>query len=174
MSSDITDGIADTKRMKLNLGCGDHRMEGFVGVDVVPGDAVDQVANVLQLPYGDNSIEEIAAFQVIEHLFPHETQGLFHEWFRVLQPGGALYVTTPDFGYVAEQYVAGQMSVNLARAYITGTVEGLNSFDPEVPASYHRTMWDRVALGYELATAGFQDISDWNETWNLHCRARKG
>lgn len=32
--------------MKLNLGCGNKRREGFIGVDRYPCDAVDIIANL--------------------------------------------------------------------------------------------------------------------------------
>lgn len=148
-------------------------MANCINVDIVPGPGVDLVADVTRLPHENGTVDGIVAHQIIEHLFPHQTQDLFHEWYRVLKPGGKLYVTTPDFRFVCEEYVAGRMGCNLARAYVNGTVPDLNSFDPDEPASYHRTVWDAGSLAYELGTAGFHEIDHFTAEWNLHCTAVK-
>jgi predicted SAM-dependent methyltransferase len=56
--------------MKLNLGCGLKRIEGFTGVDIIKTPAVDVVHNldVFPYPFADNSAEEIIMDNVLEHL----------------------------------------------------------------------------------------------------------
>lgn len=50
--------------------------------------------NLAQLPFRDASVEVVVNFQVIEHLWD---QGQFlSECFRVLTPGGALLISTPN------------------------------------------------------------------------------
>lgn len=156
--------------MKVNLGCGDIRLTGYVGVDVVPSPAVDVLADARSLPFADGSVEEIFSAQVVEHFFPGDIAPLFAEWARVMKPGGLLHLETPDFGYVARQYVAGQMSISLARAYVCGTVDDLNTYDRDVPESYHRTLWDEPSLRYEV-TPHFTPTRVWNHDWNLHFEA---
>jgi SAM-dependent methyltransferase len=85
--------------MKLNLGSGIRPKEGYVNVDVVDHPAVDQVVdlNKLPWPWEDNSIEEIQAIDVLEHLAPlGRVQGQLNiiavmgEIHRVLKPDGVL------------------------------------------------------------------------------------
>lgn len=159
--------------MNLNIGCGSVRMEGYIGVDVYPFEAVDVVADAAKLPFADQSVDRIRCDQVIEHFFPGDIDGLLKEWGRVMKPGGRVYITTPDFEYVAREYVAGRMGVNLARAYICGTVDGLNTYDRNQPESYHRTLWDVVSLQSEFAAVGLQYLRHHNEAWNLHFEAVK-
>lgn len=159
--------------MRLNLGCGDQRMDGYVGVDITEGPATDVVSDIRSLPYPDGTADEIYSAQVIEHFFPSDTQDLFREWLRVLRPGGTMHVTTPDFEHVAHQYIAGGMGIGLVRAYVCGTVDDLNTYDPDVPESYHRTVWDADSLRYELSAVGFKHIETWSDQWVLHATARK-
>lgn len=158
--------------MKLNLGCGDIRMDGYTGVDIIDTPAVDVHADIRNLPFETGTVDEVFAAQVVEHFFPGDIEALFVEWARVLRPGGLLHLETPDFGYVAQEYVAGRMGVNLARAYVCGTVDGLNTYDRNVPESYHRTLWDADSLRYETSRY-FTTSRVWNHDWNLHFEATR-
>lgn len=77
--------------VKLNLGCSDTRINGFLGVDVCP--PADVVADLrLRWPWEDSSVEEILAHDVLEHL--PQIHGL-NEAHRVLRPGGKLNIKVP-------------------------------------------------------------------------------
>ena len=56
--------------MKLNLGCGTNKLEGFVNVDVEPASEPDMVVDldILPWPFEDSSAEEIQLNHVLEHL----------------------------------------------------------------------------------------------------------
>ena len=55
--------------MKLNLGCGNKRKAGFLGVDSFQGEAVDISADITgKLPFDDSAIDEILMDNVIEHI----------------------------------------------------------------------------------------------------------
>ena len=65
------------------------------GLELIEGSALD-------LPYEDNSFDAIFSHHVIEHVGDHEKH--LQEAARVLKPGGAFYVGTPNrhriIGYV--------------------------------------------------------------------------
>ena len=48
------------------------------------------------LPYEDERFEVVAAMDVVEHVVPPEPW--LAEAFRVLAPGGSLFLTTPNYG----------------------------------------------------------------------------
>ena len=53
--------------MKLNIGCCDRAFPGFVSVDLVP--PADQLVNLAEpWPWQDSSVEEIRAWDIIEHI----------------------------------------------------------------------------------------------------------
>ena len=55
--------------LKLNLGSGSNKIDGFINIDLNPDNKPDLVANILEpLPYNDGSIDEIVLFHTIEHI----------------------------------------------------------------------------------------------------------
>lgn len=55
--------------MRLNLGCADRLIEGYLGVDIAPGPGVDIVADLSQRwPWADNEVDEVLALDVCEHI----------------------------------------------------------------------------------------------------------
>lgn len=82
--------------MKLNLGCGGKRIEGFVGVDKYPTPAVDVLADLTgRLPFEDSSIDEILLDNVIEHML--DIPALMREMHRVCRDGATVRILTPHF-----------------------------------------------------------------------------
>lgn len=81
--------------MKLNIGCGNDRREGFLGVDIVPGAAVDMVCNLEldTLPLEDNSVEEFLLSHVLEHISDPLT--MMGELYRVAKPFAKMVVRCP-------------------------------------------------------------------------------
>jgi ubiquinone/menaquinone biosynthesis C-methylase UbiE len=79
--------------MKLNLGCCDRHLPGFVNVDIRP--PADQIADLeAPWPWPDNSAEEIVAEDVIEHL-PDKIHTMNEAW-RVLKAGGLFRIKVPS------------------------------------------------------------------------------
>mgnify|MGYP002133823108 CR=1 FL=1 len=80
--------------MRLNLGCCDAILPGYVNVDVVDGPGVDLVADLSKpWPWLDGTIERVRAHDVIEHL-PDKIHTMNELW-RVLEPGGIAEVAVP-------------------------------------------------------------------------------
>ena len=86
--------------MRLNLGCGNKRQEGFVGVDRYRSDAVEVVADIgVSLPFVSDSIEEVHLDNVIEHV--PDIVGLVREMVRVCENGATITIITPHFTSLA-------------------------------------------------------------------------
>jgi len=82
--------------LKLNLGCGGKRVDGFVGVDRWPTPAVDVIADVTaRLPFADAVADEILLDNVIEHI--PDIPRLMHELHRIGRDGARLVIRTPHF-----------------------------------------------------------------------------
>jgi SAM-dependent methyltransferase len=92
--------------MKLHLGCGRQPMEGWVNVDVIPGEGVDRVCDITRLPFEDSSASEIYARHVIEHIIPIKWESTLAAWFRILRPGGKIVLECPDLKKVCEYFAA--------------------------------------------------------------------
>lgn len=94
--------------MKINLGSGNKKLEGFTNVDVQDWDGnTDIVCDFVKdkLPFEDNSIEEVVCEEVLEHI-PFRFAGqVIAEVFRILKPMGKFTVQVPDAGKCMEYYV---------------------------------------------------------------------
>ncbi|MHB8360883.1 MAG: glycosyltransferase [Thermoplasmataceae archaeon] len=86
---------------KLNLGCGEKPITGFINIDVrsVPG--VDLVCDVFnKLPFDDNSVETIVSNHILEHINYNRTSKVLEEWYRVLDFGGEIRIRVPNLAYL--------------------------------------------------------------------------
>ena len=79
--------------MKLNLGCCDAILPGFVNVDLVPAPGVEPADLRVPWPWPDSSVEYIRAWDIIEHL-PDKILTM-NEMYRVLTPGGRTEIAVP-------------------------------------------------------------------------------
>lgn len=59
-----------TKTIKLDIACGQHKAEGFTGIDIAPIKGVDIVHDLNQFPWplADNSVEEVHCSHYAEHV----------------------------------------------------------------------------------------------------------
>lgn len=82
---------------KLNLGCGEHKKEGYINLDWSTLNNPDVIhdLNVVPYPFEDNSIDVVEAFHVLEHLDKPFT--IMREMHRILKPNGILHVKVPHF-----------------------------------------------------------------------------
>lgn len=87
------------KLLRLDLGCGQNKREGFLGVDYVKVDGVEFVQDLFQFPWPwkDASTEEIHTSHFFEHI-PQMTRPKFmDECYRILIPGGKMTVIVPYY-----------------------------------------------------------------------------
>lgn len=85
--------------MKLDLGCGPNKREGFIGVDSRKFPGVDKVVNLgtSRWPWKANSIEESHSSHMVEHLNAAERIHFVNELHRVLVPGGKCTLIVPHW-----------------------------------------------------------------------------
>ena len=72
-------------KIKIDIGCGKNKKEGFIGIDIDKNTNPDIVASALELPFEDNSIDEVYSSHLVEHFNPQEAQKFFNEVYRVLK-----------------------------------------------------------------------------------------
>lgn len=135
------------EEMKLHLGCGRKKWEGYVNCDLHDSD-VD--CDIRTLPFEDESAEEITAIHVVEHFFITEIVSVFREWQRVLKPGGRLIIELPCWDKVQGHIKAGSPE-NFTRWALYG--------DPKthrdgVPA-LHKWCWSKAEIATILINIGF-------------------
>ena len=88
-----TSAAAAEMTMRLNLGCCDALLPGYVNVDIVERPGI-QAADLRQpWPWEDGSIDHVRAWDIIEHL-PDKIFTMNELW-RVLRPGGTAEIAVP-------------------------------------------------------------------------------
>jgi SAM-dependent methyltransferase len=88
---------SESSRLTLDLGCGPHKHPGSIGVDRVPLEGVDIVANFEQgrLPFKDDSFKFIYAHHILEHI--RNLTELLAELQRICCSGANIEILVPYF-----------------------------------------------------------------------------
>ena len=78
--------------MRINLGCSDRLLQGFVNVDLHK--PADKIADLNETwPWNDSTVDEIRAWDLLEHL--RSPIHSMNEAWRVLKPGGRFDIVVP-------------------------------------------------------------------------------
>lgn len=90
--------------MNLQVGSGDHncaaamyKRADWINLDIIIVKGVNVKGSGAALPFKNNSFEEVHCFHTLEHVTRDQYKPMLSEMYRVLQPGGYLYVEVPDF-----------------------------------------------------------------------------
>jgi len=88
--------------IKLDIGCGPNKKEGFVGMDSIAFPGVDHVCDIRKRwPFKNGLVTEAHCSHVLEHLTnlgeAWERTHFFNELYRVLLPGGKCTIIIPHW-----------------------------------------------------------------------------
>ena len=157
--------VGDTaeRPLRLNLGCGDKILPGYVNVDVVQSRAgmrPDVICDLHDLaPFPDAAADEILSVHVVEHFWRWEIRDVLREWVRVLKPGGRMIVECPNIASACETFL--QDPVRNAREDRDGQRTMWVFYgDPQWkdPLMIHRWGYTPESLKALLAEAGLADV----------------
>ena len=81
--------------LKLDLGCGQAKQEGFTGVDIAPLEGVDVVCDLFTFPwpFEDDSVDEVFCSHFVEHVPDHIA--FMNELYRIMKPGAQVRFVHP-------------------------------------------------------------------------------
>lgn len=150
--------MASTTKVKVHLGCGKRYLPGWVHVDLEPHTHVDHIANIANLPMFDaESVDEIYACHVLEHVERRKVVSVLREWHRILKPGATLRLAVPDFDAVVRAYVNDNCRLDNLVGLLCGGQH--NALD------FHHMVFDFDVLETFLAYVGFDKIAryDWRD-----------
>ena len=97
--------MIEKQSIKLHLGCGTKKKEGWINIDSVKECKPDLLHDITQpLPYPDLSADEVLAEDLLEHFDKYQRFVVFYEWVRVLKLGGEITVQVPNFRKILFKY----------------------------------------------------------------------
>jgi len=163
--------INGTEPMKLNIGCGNNKIEGYLNLDAWEDVEPDLVLDIRKgTPFPDNCAQEILFFHSIEHIEEKYHARIFDEFWRLLVPGGLLLISYPEFERCAMNYIENYKGM---REFWKNTLYGLQRY----AGDYHVSLMNSEDLAIRLQESGFINI-EWQaekpETFNTIMKAEKG
>lgn len=152
--------------MKLDIGCGKDKLEGYVGVDLYEesADIKDDITTLYR--FSDNSIEEVRAFHLLEHLFEKDIKKSLESIFRVLKPRGRAVIEVPDLIWLFKDFLGLEDSQRWG--WKIQTIFGLQR-EHNAIGELHKTGFSIERLERLLKDVGFIDIkvvSSFSEKYN--------
>ena len=160
---------AGTAPFRLHLGCGTHRLSGWVNIDLA-GPAADLRIDVRAgLPFDDAAVEVVYIAHLLEHLeYPDDALGLLRECRRVLVPGGLLRVVVPDIKSFVQAYDDGRAGFFAcferrwerapSETHLASFLHYAGAGEFPTVADRHRFGYDEATLGRLLGAAGFTAV----------------
>jgi predicted SAM-dependent methyltransferase len=142
------------KKLKLNLGCREHKMYGFVNVDIREEMEPDVVDDAFALTkFKNNSVDLIYICHTLEHANRDGAQSALERFHEVLKPGGTIRISVPDMEAVCEHYVF-HRDLRWLKTFFHGGQT--HEWD------YHRVGWDYKTMTEDLIDKGFVNVRKWN------------
>lgn len=142
---------ARSGQLRINLGCGNIPLDGYINIDrrALPG--VDIVAEIDAMPFDKEEVDEIYSSHVMEH-FPQEQlrRELLPYWHNLLKPGGKFHAVVPDAEAMIREYSQGQYPYDDLREVIYG--------GQDYDGDFHFNMFTPDSVSQLLHEAGFKDV----------------
>jgi SAM-dependent methyltransferase len=94
--------------VRVDIGCGNARRDGFVGLDQFPGEQVDHVLDLTRdlYPFPDGSVDEVFSAHFLEHI--EEPNHVFEEVGRICKDGASIEFYTP-YAWTNEAFLYGHL-----------------------------------------------------------------
>lgn len=151
--------------MKLNLGCGQSKLDGFVNIDKYATYSPDLVWDLEQTPYPfeAGSVTEIVANHVLEHL-GQSTEVFFaiiKELHRVLASGGIINITVPH--YRSDGYWGDPTHVRAITPHVMGLFSKKNCRMYAEGGYANTPLADYLDVDFEIASLSMVLMPSWHQ-----------
>ncbi|MCK4248298.1 MAG: hypothetical protein KAX15_00805 [Candidatus Omnitrophica bacterium] len=168
LKTKITDLLQDN--VKLHLGCGDKKIQGYVNIDIVPTEGTDLVMDIAQgldlIPSGIAA--EIRLENVFEHLYRYQQNDTLEQFKRILKKDGCLIIKwLPDFDNIIQAYLKKEKGV-VGETFDLFNVYRLTHGDPlprNSPQQIHKDIFTKDTIKTLLENNGFMIEEMKNEVY---------
>lgn len=106
---------------------------------------------LLHQEFDGDTVDEILANHVIEHLYLWDLEPTLNSWRMILKPGGKLIIEAPDLDKILANFASGTPD-------LYATIFGLYGEQNGNPAMIHKWCYTPVTMTYYLEKAGYVDI----------------
>ncbi|HTL18181.1 MAG TPA: glycosyltransferase, partial [Patescibacteria group bacterium] len=149
----ITEFVTEAFRTgnRLHIGCGDNILPRFKNVDcrsLSPFVMIDDAGTLATIP--NDSHEVIYACHVLEHFSYHKVEEVLRNWTSKLKHGGRIYLSVPNFRYLAWKYLWKGKIDQVLPPLLGGQ---------EYPENFHYVVFDRKSLTRVMNKAGLADVA---------------
>jgi len=172
----MPDDLPEGKKIVLHVGCGPRGPEVLherfrnrewheLRLDIDPRVDPDIVASIADMePVPQKSVDAVWSSHNLEHVYAHEIEPVFREFFRVLRPGGQVLVTMPDLQHIARHVAKGNLDDPL---YVSESgpiypLDALYGWGRHIARGNdfmaHRTGYTMHSLEGILRRVGFADV----------------
>jgi predicted SAM-dependent methyltransferase len=163
----ISEYMQSHRVRKLQVGAGHNEIEGWLCTDLQPRfDSAVFMDATKPFPFADETFDYVYSEHMIEHIPWTDGQFMLRECFRVLKPGGAIRIATPDMKVLLQMYEGVEQPA--ARQYmhwITDRfLDGVRVYMPQFVINNaftnwgHRFLYDEQVLRMALQDCGFVDV----------------
>jgi len=104
----MVDGSGSPTAVRIDLGCGNAKRPGFLGLDMFDGEHVDYVLDLTSdhYPFADGTVDEVFSAHFLEHI--EEPNHVFSEVGRVCADGAQIQFWTP-YAWTNEAFLYGHL-----------------------------------------------------------------
>jgi len=147
---------------KLELGCGGKPSKGYLHQDItqLEGIELDFQCNPWEIPIKENSLSEILALGMMEHLRYEDFRKTLKHSYKILKKGGEFLFDVPDMKIWSEylyNLTHGQKNKNpFSPEHIWATMYGWQRW----PGDEHKCGWTKEMLLKEVKKFGYSKIEE--------------
>ena len=164
--ADIQLYLNSEAQKKLQIGCQDHPMKGWLNADINPlHEEIILMDATKPFPLPNDTFEFIFSEHMIEHIGFQEGLAMMKECYRVMKTGGVIRLSTPNIKFLIELY--NEPKSETQKKYLDFSKRYFSDNRPILDTIIinnffrdwgHQFIHDFKTLEYILAQAGFKNV----------------